>query len=225
MVFQGNLRPVLREIGVRHHDPLNPQMLTAVVGARLEGRVHAARHYIPLQAGDVLLAATDGLDTLSPEKVAEVVREHPNNTAGHLLETVMREARKREQETKQRTQDNVTVAVLRIGAAHGPEAEPEKTWIERRDRAGGGPLLVGGRPVTGTGQAPHPAGGGPGVAERRALAGRLLAASGGRPPYATDEGAAAYAERTEAVEKAFLHPIRTPWWCIDAADVRRYARN
>jgi protein phosphatase len=62
-----------------------------------------------LQSGDIVIAATDGLASLTSESVAEILKTHGQKSAAVLVSALLTAV----SDTRKKKQDNTTVAVIR----------------------------------------------------------------------------------------------------------------
>jgi serine/threonine protein phosphatase PrpC len=89
------------------HLPRN-LLLSALVGGRLP-RVDWPKAEWPLQKGDLLLAASDGLWTLSLEEIGDYLSGHREEKAAFLASGLLRRVEK----IGKPNQDNVTIALIK----------------------------------------------------------------------------------------------------------------
>ena len=99
------------------HSSLRNRLRAALTGDEI-ALVSASEELLPLKEGDLILAASDGLQTLNDEAIAKIIDEARNTsakeTAAKLLQSVLGAARPK--------QDNATVAVLK----------PPSAWFSNR---------------------------------------------------------------------------------------------
>jgi len=111
-----SLRPViaaLREIDPAAADRMSPhQLRSAVVGDEI-ARIDASSLPEVLKPLDLVIAASDGLDTLSEEETAAIIAESGAGGPEAVKDALLAAVRDRALPT----QDNVTVAVLEVPAA------------------------------------------------------------------------------------------------------------
>jgi protein phosphatase len=107
MVETGELT---REQAARH--PYRNLLRSALLGDGIE-LTDASEHPMALKEGDLILAATDGLQTLSDEEIARVLAGIPqNNNADAPVAALLRAVKK----CRQPRQDNTTVAVVQFSS-------------------------------------------------------------------------------------------------------------
>ena len=111
-----SFRPVLREMVTNGElteeqaatSSLRNRLRSAVIGSEI-ALVDFASRALPLLEGDVALAGSDGLQTLSDAAIAEVLEQHDAADAAiiaaRLVESVMQVGKPK--------QDNVTVAIIK----------------------------------------------------------------------------------------------------------------
>ncbi len=93
-------------------DPTRHTLTSALIGSTIYDVDDPPS--VELLAGDVLIAATDGLNTLTDEEIAQLVAEQPSATAAALAELLLAAV-----ESKQSPkQDNTTVVVVRMPSNH-----------------------------------------------------------------------------------------------------------
>jgi serine/threonine protein phosphatase PrpC len=116
--------------------PKRTQLLSALIGEEIALLDESAEPF-PLQAGDIVLVASDGLDTLSHPKIIDILQARRNQDAVEMV-TALLAAVKGEGKPKQ---DNTTVAIMKISegwlqelkedgaanAAQPPTAQPSPT--------------------------------------------------------------------------------------------------
>jgi len=135
-----SFRPVLHEMiksgeltaeAMAKH-PFRNLLRAALTGAEIE-MMDQSGEPLALKAGDVIIAATDGIQTLKDEAIAAVISKSPQENASgiaaKLLQAVL--------EAKHPKQDNTTVAVIKVGpegfvpyplpATPEPESKPDAT--------------------------------------------------------------------------------------------------
>ena len=96
------------------HDPRAHQLRSAIAGDDMPLVEIAAEGYV-LEAGDVVMLASDGLETLSEAEVADLITEHGDDA--HTLGRVLLDA---VSAAAAPSQDNTTVIVCRVGCeGHG----------------------------------------------------------------------------------------------------------
>ena len=120
-------------VNVLHNRPGRPNELTSAVMGEWIPEVDWPVHAIPLRVGDALIVASDGIDTLDRDAVAEIAAADagapPSRLGERILEAVAAVGKPR--------QDNTTLACLRVGENHA----------SRLDTAG---LIEGSRTESGT---------------------------------------------------------------------------
>ena len=89
-------------------DPTRHTLTSALIG----GSIYDVDDSPPVEllAGDVLIAATDGLNTLTDEEIAQLVAEQPSATAAVLAELLLAAVESKHSPK----QDNTTVVVVRM---------------------------------------------------------------------------------------------------------------
>ncbi|MBS0123689.1 PP2C family protein-serine/threonine phosphatase [Thetidibacter halocola] len=114
MVRAGALDP---EEGRTH--PQRHWLTSAVTGAAIQA-VDCPKSALALQPGDVVILASDGLNTLPDERIGEVIRRNRDvgsqRTAQALIEAV--------REASAPDQDNVSVVAITLRAAEDPQPRP-----------------------------------------------------------------------------------------------------
>lgn len=110
MVRSGQFRPTDPEV-----QAAKSVLVSALTGRKLE-IVDLSRTAFPLQPGDVLMLASDGLDTLPDDEIESMVGEFRNQGAVRLSTALLERVRSRRVER----QDNTTVVVARV---LGPDRE------------------------------------------------------------------------------------------------------
>ena len=133
----------LHEISVRHNRPGMPNRLTsALLGGHIP-HVSAGSEPLALEAGDIVLLASDGIDTIGPTGIREAcgteARSGRGALAGRLLDAVVREAAAR--------QDNATVAALSITRALPDRRRGTGIAFQGRRTPDGAEVTVGGEPL------------------------------------------------------------------------------
>jgi len=120
MIQTGELTP---EKAAKH--PFRNLLRSALLGEEIE-LTDSPEHPLPLEEGDMILGATDGLQTLSDEEIARLLARTPRTEAatpaGDLLRAV--------QDANKPKQDNATVAVIlfaRDALAAQPASDSEKS--------------------------------------------------------------------------------------------------
>lgn len=93
-------------------DPRRHLLRSAVVGGEMELIDHP-RVALPLEAGDVVILASDGILTLSAEQMLAIVSQHAASGAGAIAESLIKAI----DEAGAEHQDNTTVVVVRVMAA------------------------------------------------------------------------------------------------------------
>ena len=126
----------LRQLNQRHNAPGRPNQLTAAVMG--EGLAETSRAERPqaLREGDVVIAASDGLDTLQAGEIALLAGNREGAIAKALVDEALARANAR--------QDNVTVAAMRIGTSRQSVRRP---MIEAVRADGEAHVYVEGRPL------------------------------------------------------------------------------
>jgi serine/threonine protein phosphatase PrpC len=95
------------ELAANHPD--RNQLLSAICGRRI-GRVDCHAEPFALRRGDVLIAASDGLQTLPDAEIARILRRHRSADATTIAETLMRGV----EDADLPDQDNVAIMALRV---------------------------------------------------------------------------------------------------------------
>ncbi len=129
----------LRELGKRHNVAGHPHRLSSALQGCEIPEIDAPFHAAPLQEGDAVILASDGLDTLSAETISEIAAADADLTgsdlAWSLVEAVIAADRKK--------QDNTTAACLRTpeDTGHGPDTiRAVRGDVEPEVTIGGQPL-------------------------------------------------------------------------------------
>ncbi|MGE0735286.1 MAG: PP2C family serine/threonine-protein phosphatase [Alphaproteobacteria bacterium] len=106
--------------------PHRNALRSAVVGEDLP-MVDLSRSALALREGDTILLASDGVQTLTDDEIAEIMAE--DRDAHGLAERLIEEVQNR----NRRGQDNTTVMVVRpfIGNAGG---RPSRSWADRAEK-------------------------------------------------------------------------------------------
>ena len=196
----------LRQINERHNVPGNPHQLTsALMGDRIPD-IDGPAHCEPLEPGDTLIAASDGLDTLEPDTI-EKIAATPGNLAVRLIEAVNAAHKPR--------QDNVTAVCL-----HREEQEdayePDAKCIHGIRRAEDASITIEGKPLD----------------WQASLSVRNHSPSGVEWGYAgsgpsqlalaillTLTNSETAATRYQAFKEEFISPIRSTEWRLPVQDV------
>jgi PPM family protein phosphatase len=84
---------------------------SALVGGRIP-MIDWRRETYPLQDGDVVIAASDGLWTLAIEEIAAYVVLHANETASDIAHGLLEEVKAK----AKHNQDNVTIGIMKVSA-------------------------------------------------------------------------------------------------------------
>ncbi len=103
--------------------PQRRTLRSALIGAPIGLRELTLRP-TPLQHGDWLIIASDGLETLSGNEKASIISQHSDGPAKDLIKTLLREVTRRRVEN----QDNTSVVVVRVF-----DPDREATRIVRQD--------------------------------------------------------------------------------------------
>ena len=115
-----------------HNPPGLPNRLSSAVTGDPLSEVDWPRHTVPLRAGDALMLASDGIDTLGHETIAQIADddagEQPSTLAQRLLAAV--EAAGKEK------QDNTTLVCLRVGDGHASRPDTRGVIEGNRSRNG-----------------------------------------------------------------------------------------
>jgi protein phosphatase len=107
-----SLRPILREItGRAAVPPVSPGMLRAALTGGEIALIDQSAKPVPLRAGDVIVAATDGIHALNEEQIAAISTEPASIDASVLADKVIDAIR----DANHPRQDNTTVATIRFG--------------------------------------------------------------------------------------------------------------
>ncbi len=99
-------------------DPARHTLLSALIGESRIYDVDDRGDPIPLQPGDVIIAATDGIETLTPGEMRDAVRSPASCDAASIAEALLHAVTERASPK----QDNVTVVVTRL-PDHSPPNE------------------------------------------------------------------------------------------------------
>ncbi|MYH29423.1 MAG: SpoIIE family protein phosphatase [Acidobacteria bacterium] len=109
----------LRQLNRLHNVTGNPHRLSsALLGSEI-AEIHAPIHAMPLRAGDAVIVASDGLDTLTAETISAIAAMDASlpgsNLAWSLIEAVIAAGKER--------QDNTTAVCLRMpeDTGRGPD--------------------------------------------------------------------------------------------------------
>ena len=117
------------------NDPRRRALRSALTGGQIALKDCELNPY-PLGASDWIILATDGLEVLSGNEIASIVKEHEHSSADAIAGSLMAAVEKKQAEH----QDNTTVIVLRFGKrpfvteqsndrVDGPAADTERTVI------------------------------------------------------------------------------------------------
>jgi len=129
----------LRELGKRHNVAGHPHRLSSALQGWEIPESDAPVHAAPLDEGDAVILASDGLDTLSAETISEIAAADADltgsNLAWSLIEAVIAAGRKK--------QDNTTAACLRMpeDTGHGPDTIRAVRGAEESE------VTIGGQPL------------------------------------------------------------------------------
>ncbi|MDE2907247.1 MAG: DUF6166 domain-containing protein, partial [Acidobacteriota bacterium] len=109
----------LRTLNRLHNVPGNPHRLSSALLGFEIAEIDAPVHSTPLRAGDAVIVASDGLDTLDAETISAIAAMDAtlsgSNLAWSLIEAVIAPGKKQ--------QDNTTAACLRIPEDTGRGAD------------------------------------------------------------------------------------------------------
>jgi len=104
--------------------PFRNLLRSAIIGAEIELIDQPAEPFA-LKAGDMIIAASDGIQTLSDDQIAAALTKSSDANASALASGVLHAVLK----AGHPKQDNTTVAIIKIGpegfAAHAQDDEPE----------------------------------------------------------------------------------------------------
>lgn len=89
--------------------PERSQLLEAILGRDIK-MLDAPEETFPVQEGDVIILASDGVETCSLKELETLLAENANNNA----EQIAKEILKKVEDHQRKSQDNSTVNVLRI---------------------------------------------------------------------------------------------------------------
>jgi PPM family protein phosphatase len=115
------------------NSPQRRTLRSALIGAPIGLRELTLRP-TPLQHGDWLIIASDGLETLSGNEKASIISQHNDGPAEGLIKTLLREVTRRRVEN----QDNTSLVVVRV---FDPDREatrivrPDAGWRRGKDEA------------------------------------------------------------------------------------------
>jgi serine/threonine protein phosphatase PrpC len=98
-----------QEAGLRHPDR---HALTSVLMGRDIPSIDCASRPFRLEAGDIIVAASDGLQSLSDAQIEAVVAGHRRRTASEIARAVMRAI----DIVDDPDQDNTSVVIIKCGA-------------------------------------------------------------------------------------------------------------
>ena len=101
---------ITQEDAARH--PERNHLISALVGAPIT-MIDAPDNPVALQPGDIILAASDGILTLSEDNLQQILRSHSTADACDLAQMLL-DAVAAEDHPKQ---DNTTVAIIRVPAS------------------------------------------------------------------------------------------------------------
>lgn len=118
-------------------------LVSALTGRAIE-EIDSPAHDVSLEPGDVVILASDGLNTLSDAEIALTIGQHiergANAIAAALVDKVL--------EKGVRRQDNATVIVARVPGDGAPASDGSLTPMEAAAHAAA-PLPSSGRPASG----------------------------------------------------------------------------
>ena len=95
--------------------PERSRLLEALLGAELE-LIDAPAEALPLQPGDTVMLASDGVETCSPEELRAVVAGGASSPADALVNALLQAVAKHDRPA----QDNATAIVFKMDAAGAP---------------------------------------------------------------------------------------------------------
>lgn len=104
MVALGQIRP---EVGLCHPDR---SCLTSAITGHKIARLHCPAEPFTLQAGDILVLASDGLHSLSDGAVEQILRKSGKRSAIEIAETLIDAVR----DLRLEDQDNISVMVIKV---------------------------------------------------------------------------------------------------------------
>lgn len=126
-----SMRPVIAKI--REEDPAlaaeyNPNELRSVLMGSPIPKIDVSGQPRPLAPGDLVLAATDGIESLEDDEILETISEHRGADPAGICEALLRAV-----EAKQHPrQDNTTIALLELhrsaGDAETRAPEEDGVW-------------------------------------------------------------------------------------------------
>ena len=119
-----SMRPVIAAMRTRDPDlaaGYNPNELRSVLMGEPIAKIDVSRRARPLRGGDIILVATDGLETIDDEETVRAFEEHRGEGPEAMCGAVLRAV-----EAKQHPrQDNTTIAVLELqGSRENARAHP-----------------------------------------------------------------------------------------------------
>jgi PPM family protein phosphatase len=91
------------------NDPQRHFLRSAVTGTEIE-MVDLSERALPLEPGDLVILASDGIHTLEPDEIARIVREHASDSAETIAKTLVAHVDRQGDSH----QDNTTVVVVRV---------------------------------------------------------------------------------------------------------------
>jgi len=153
MVEKGMMAP---EVGANH--PQRCLLTSVIIGRQIE-RVDCPHAPFRLEAGDVLILSSDGLQFLTDQQIATILGAAGSGPAQVILEMLMGAIERLDHPD----QDNVSVAVIRYGGAAASDAAQETAWEDEHEAE-----AMAANALAGHGEKSS------GSALARALAGRFL---------------------------------------------------
>ena len=98
------------------HHPKRNMLRSAVTGEEIT-LVDLNREVVPLERGDWLIMASDGLATLSPDRIAKIVSQNSSKNADQMAQALLGAVKKKAAPE----QDNVTVLVIGFDKMKSPK--------------------------------------------------------------------------------------------------------
>ena len=130
----------LKALNPRHNLPGQPNQLTSALMGTPIPMISASTDPCPAAVGDIVILASDGLDTLPAERLATTVAESATNEQESLADKLVQATLA----TNRPRQDNVTVVTGRV---QEPTPEPHRGQVSGRRYPGDVEVSVDGEPL------------------------------------------------------------------------------
>jgi PPM family protein phosphatase len=123
MIALGQIQP---EVGLSHPD--RSSLTSAITGQKI-ARIHCPSEAFALQAGDILLLASDGLHSLSEGAIEQILRRNAKRPGLEIAETLIDAVR----DLRVPEQDNLSLIVIKI-LLDKPTSQDSRPSSGSRDR-------------------------------------------------------------------------------------------